>query len=114
MTTAVDLEWGCRNVLAPPAPFKDRPEYAHAEKLAVDLAELLAPQSGAYYDIWLDGEKFVSSTFEVQPSMANLSIASSTCGRTCRSWLWSGEHISIPFAHQLQRSIKDSAIMHAF
>ena len=55
-----------RNVLAPPAPFKDRPEYAVAEKLAVDLAELLAPQSGAYYDIWLDGEKFVSSVFEVR------------------------------------------------
>lgn len=50
---------------APPAPFKDRPEYKHAEKLAEDLADLLAPQSGAYYDVWLDGEKFASSVFEV-------------------------------------------------
>ncbi len=52
-------------MLAPPAPFKDRPEYVIAAKLAEDLADLLAPQSGAYYDIWLDGEKFVTSTFEV-------------------------------------------------
>ena len=53
--------------MAPPSPFKDRPEYGIATKLAGDLADLLAPQSGAYYDIWLDGEKFVTSTFEVQP-----------------------------------------------
>lgn len=55
----------CRNVCAPPAPFKDRPEYKIAETLAQDLADLLAPQSGAYYDVWLDGEKFASSVFEV-------------------------------------------------
>ena len=47
------------------APFKDRPEYVHATKLAEDIADLLAPQSGAYYDIWLDGEKYVSSQMEV-------------------------------------------------
>lgn len=56
-----------RNVLAPPAPYKDRPDYVHATQLANDLADLLAPQSGAYYDVWLDGEKFVSSVFEVLP-----------------------------------------------
>jgi sulfite reductase (ferredoxin) len=55
-----------RNVLAPPAPFKDRPEYVHAAALAEDVADLLAPQSGAYYDIWLDGEKFVSAQMEVR------------------------------------------------
>lgn len=55
-----------RNVLAPPAPFKDRPEYVHAAQLAEDVADLLAPQSGAYYDIWLDGEKFVSAQMEVR------------------------------------------------
>ena len=43
------------------APFKDRPEYVHAAKLAE------APQSGAYYDVWLDGEKFVSSQMAVSP-----------------------------------------------
>ena len=47
------------------APFKDRPEYVHCAKLAEDIADLLAPQSGAYYDIWLDGEKFVSAQMEV-------------------------------------------------
>jgi len=62
---------GRRNVLAPPAPFKDHPEYVIASKLAEDLADLLAPQSGAYYDIWLDGEKFVTSTFEVPPPPAS-------------------------------------------
>lgn len=54
-----------RNIMAPPAPYKDRPEYKHATKVAHDFADLLAPQSGAYYDIWLDGEKFVSMTMEV-------------------------------------------------
>ncbi|GAB4817544.1 hypothetical protein N2152v2_004590 [Parachlorella kessleri] len=53
-----------RNVLAPPAPFKDRPEYAYATQYANDIADLLAPQSGAYYDVWLDGEKFYSHSFE--------------------------------------------------
>lgn len=41
--------------------------YVHAAKLAEDVADLLAPQSGAYYDIWLDGEKFVSAQMEVGP-----------------------------------------------
>ena len=47
------------------APFTDRPEYSECERLAEQLADLLAPQSGAYYDVWLDGEKFVSSQIEV-------------------------------------------------
>ncbi len=38
----------------------------HAAKLAEDIADLLAPQSGAYYDVWLDGEKFVTSQMEVR------------------------------------------------
>lgn len=45
-----------RNVLAPAAPFKAK-EYVHAQELASKLATLLAPQAGAYYDIWVDGEK---------------------------------------------------------
>ncbi|GMH33187.1 hypothetical protein BSKO_01021 [Bryopsis sp. KO-2023] len=49
-----------RNVCAPPAPFTDRPEYTYAVEYAKNFADLLAPQSGAYYDVWLDGEKFVS------------------------------------------------------
>jgi sulfite reductase (ferredoxin) len=47
-----------RNVMSPPAPYTNRPEYTIAEKIANDIADLLAPQSGAYYDVWLDGEKF--------------------------------------------------------
>lgn len=44
---------------------QDRPEYAHCQQLAEDIANLLAPQSGAYYDVWLDGEKFFSAEMEV-------------------------------------------------
>uniref|UniRef100_A0A061RZC5 assimilatory sulfite reductase (ferredoxin) n=1 Tax=Tetraselmis sp. GSL018 TaxID=582737 RepID=A0A061RZC5_9CHLO len=52
-----------RNVIAPPSPLK-KPEYQHAAQLANDIADLLAPQSGAYYDVWLDGEKFMSCVRE--------------------------------------------------
>jgi hypothetical protein len=47
-------------------PEQDRPEYAHCEQLAEDVANLLAPQSGAYYDVWLDGEKFFSAEMEAR------------------------------------------------
>ena len=50
-----------RNVLAPPAPFKNRPEYQYAWQYANNIADLLNPQSGAYYEIWLDGEKAISA-----------------------------------------------------
>lgn len=51
-----------RNVMAPPAPFKNRPEYQYAREYAVKIADLLAPQAGAYYDIWLDGEVAVTAS----------------------------------------------------
>ncbi|MDJ0704388.1 MAG: sulfite reductase, ferredoxin dependent [Leptolyngbyaceae cyanobacterium MO_188.B28] len=50
-----------RNVMAPPAPYKDRPEYVYAREYADNIADLLTPQTAAYYDIWLDGEKFVTA-----------------------------------------------------
>ncbi|OAB58668.1 sulfite reductase [Leptolyngbya valderiana BDU 20041] len=50
-----------RNVMAPPAPFKNRPEYDFAWTYADNIADLLAPQTGAYYEIWLDGEKAISA-----------------------------------------------------
>ncbi|MEH1907362.1 MAG: sulfite reductase, ferredoxin dependent [Nostoc sp.] len=50
-----------RNVMAPPAPFKNRPEYQYAWEYAQNIAELLSPQTGAYYEIWLDGEKAISA-----------------------------------------------------
>ncbi|OKH22591.1 sulfite reductase, ferredoxin dependent [Hydrococcus rivularis NIES-593] len=50
-----------RNVMAPPAPYKNRPEYQYAWEYANNVADLLAPQTGAYYEIWLDGEKVISA-----------------------------------------------------
>ena len=50
-----------RNVMAPPAPFKNRPEYEYAWEYAQNISDLLKPQTGAYYDIWLDGEKVISA-----------------------------------------------------
>lgn len=50
-----------RNVMAPPAPFKNRPAYQYAWEYANNIADLLAPQTGAYYEIWLDGEKAISA-----------------------------------------------------
>ena len=50
-----------RNVMAPPAPFQDKPEYVYARDYADRIADLLRPQTSAYYDIWLDGEKFLTA-----------------------------------------------------
>ena len=49
-----------RNVMAPPAPFKNKPEYVQAWAYADSVADLLTPHTGAYYDIWLDGEKVIT------------------------------------------------------
>jgi sulfite reductase (ferredoxin) len=49
-----------RNVMAPPAPFKNSKQYQYAWEYAENVAELLTPQTGAYYEIWLDGEKAIS------------------------------------------------------
>ena len=50
-----------RNVMTPPAPFKNKPEYQYAWEYANNIADLLTPQTGAYYEIWLDGEKVISA-----------------------------------------------------
>ena len=50
-----------RNVMAPPAPYRNRPEYQYALTYANNVADLLTPQTGAYYEIWLDGEKAISA-----------------------------------------------------
>ena len=50
-----------RNVMAPPAPFRDRPDYQYAYEYSHKIADLLTPQTGAYYEIWLDGEKYISA-----------------------------------------------------
>jgi sulfite reductase (ferredoxin) len=50
-----------RNVMAPPALYKNRPEYVYAREYADKVADLLTPQTGAYYEIWLDGEKAITA-----------------------------------------------------
>jgi sulfite reductase (ferredoxin) len=55
-----------RNVMAPPALY-NRPEYVYAREYANQVADLLTPQTGAYYEIWLDGEKAV--TAELHPDV---------------------------------------------
>ncbi|NEP15662.1 MAG: sulfite reductase, ferredoxin dependent [Leptolyngbya sp. SIO4C1] len=50
-----------RNVMAPPALFKDRPEYVYAHEYANNIADLLTPQTRAYYEIWVDGEKVITA-----------------------------------------------------
>ncbi|KAM0950368.1 putative assimilatory sulfite reductase (ferredoxin) [Dioscorea sansibarensis] len=49
-----------RNVLAPAAPYMKK-EYLFAQETADNIAALLTPQSGAYYDLWVDGEKIMSA-----------------------------------------------------
>jgi sulfite reductase (ferredoxin) len=56
-----------RNVMAPPAPFQNKPEYVIARDYADRIADLLRPQTEAYYEIWLDGEKAV--TVEEHPDV---------------------------------------------
>jgi len=56
-----------RNVMAPPAPFKNKPEYIIAREYADKIADLLRPQTEAYYEIWLDGEKAI--TVEEHPDV---------------------------------------------
>ena len=50
-----------RNVMAPPAPFRNRPDYQYAYEYSHKIADLLTPQTGAYYEVWLDGEKVISA-----------------------------------------------------
>ncbi|MBE7379990.1 MAG: sulfite reductase, ferredoxin dependent [Leptolyngbya sp. SIO1E4] len=50
-----------RNVMAPPAPFKHRSDYDYAWEYAHKVANLFTPQTGAYYEIWLDGDKVISA-----------------------------------------------------
>ncbi|KAL5567116.1 hypothetical protein UlMin_030280 [Ulmus minor] len=49
-----------RNVLAPAAPFV-RKDYLFAQQTAENIASLLTPQSGFYYDVWVDGEKVMTA-----------------------------------------------------
>lgn len=50
-----------RNVMAPPALYKNWADYNYAWEYANNIADLLRPQTGAYYEIWLDGEKAITA-----------------------------------------------------
>ncbi|MDG2990248.1 sulfite reductase, ferredoxin dependent [Candidatus Synechococcus calcipolaris G9] len=67
-----------RNVMAPPAPFHNRPEYDIAYDYAHRLADLLTPQTGAYYEIWLDGEKVISAEEHPEVKAARLKNGTGT------------------------------------
>ena len=49
-----------RNIMAPPAPIND-PAHNAVRQLANKLSEGLVPQTNAYFEIWLDGQKVESS-----------------------------------------------------
>ncbi|GFZ20698.1 sulfite reductase [Actinidia rufa] len=49
-----------RNVLAPAAPLATK-DYLFAQETAENIAALLTPQSGFYYDMWMDGERIMSA-----------------------------------------------------
>lgn len=55
-----------RNVMCNPNPFISQ---AHADvlKLSQDISDHLTPATGAYHEIWLDGEKVESSQEEIEP-----------------------------------------------
>jgi sulfite reductase (ferredoxin) len=56
-----------RNVMCSPAPFAT-PVYAKIQALADRLAAHFAPRSGAYHEIWLDGEKVIGGEDpEIEP-----------------------------------------------
>ena len=50
-----------RNVMVAPPPYTNKPEYDYAWEYGNNIADLLTPQTGAYYEIWLDGEKVISA-----------------------------------------------------
>jgi sulfite reductase beta subunit-like hemoprotein len=49
-----------RNVMASPAPIADEPHRA-VQRLAREISLLLRPKTGAYFEIWLDGERLSDS-----------------------------------------------------
>jgi sulfite reductase (ferredoxin) len=55
-----------RNVMAPPAPFAT-PVYQQLQATADQLAAHFAPRTGAYHEIWLDGENVTPEPESVEP-----------------------------------------------
>jgi len=55
-----------RNVMCNPNPYLSE-NHAQALKAAQDISAHLTPQTRAYHEIWLDGEKIESSEEEIEP-----------------------------------------------
>ncbi|MDJ0748853.1 MAG: NADPH-dependent assimilatory sulfite reductase hemoprotein subunit [Woeseiaceae bacterium] len=55
-----------RNVMSPPLPAWSQ-VHRQVQKYAEDLSAHLTPASGAYHEIWLDGEKLLSTEEEIEP-----------------------------------------------
>jgi len=68
--TLLDTLCGCgdveRNIMAPPAPIK-KPAYEALRKTAKELSNAMAPQTRAYHEVWLNGEKV--DTSEPEPEV---------------------------------------------
>ncbi|GAC1457894.1 MAG: sulfite reductase, ferredoxin dependent [Chamaesiphon sp.] len=87
-----------RNVMAPPAPYKNRPEYDFTWEYANKIADLLTPQTGAYYEIWLDGEKFISAEEDPEVKSAR--------GRNSNGTIIHGKEEPIYGEHYMPRKFK--------
>jgi hypothetical protein len=66
----------------------------YAEQYGNDIADLLAPQCGAYYDVWLDGEKFFAHTMEVCASVVPLPGLPCLANMLCL-WLSVLQHVAL-------------------
>lgn len=52
-----------RNVMTPAAKLTSNPAYAYAKRYASALAELFKPSTAAFSELWLDGEKSLSTEY---------------------------------------------------
>ncbi|MGH6899958.1 MAG: NADPH-dependent assimilatory sulfite reductase hemoprotein subunit [Geminicoccaceae bacterium] len=55
-----------RNVMCNPNPYQSK-AYAAALELARAISDRLTPRTGAYHEIWLDGEKVVDTQVDEEP-----------------------------------------------
>ena len=55
-----------RNVMCNPNPYQSG-VHSEVNDIANDISNQLSPQTGAYHEIWLDGEKVLSTSEEAEP-----------------------------------------------
>lgn len=96
-----------RNVMSSPAPYKNRPDYDFATQYANDIADLLAPQSGAYYDVWLDGEKFFSHEMEVKFSSPATVLVCMPVKYSL--FMWSDRSVLVSLKHRMYAKLLRSS-----